>query len=413
VKVFSETLFVLWVIGAVIASTQLMSAQVANASAIDAPNVQESVHQEAFTSQVFSPANVDSVPYFKYGANVTEGYRFAHDAGGTSEGAVTVLNPYAGVSAYTERTELIAMYYPLFVISTEGNGDFSSYQRASFGLKRKLSRRWLMDISSRAGYGDEEARIMANLQTELGALRLTDKQLDSYSTIGLSWKRTRKQQLSLVLANSYSSLQPENENSNLSSARINVDQEISSATTLQGYSQVRHENESDCTIYGGGVGLRHTVSETTDATIRVGPEYGSRECGQHLGVAFQGYLQWVPSPKTRILLGASRDLYDSYLPGNRWADLVYAGFRKGFNPKMSLELSGGYSQITSNNNLLKPYSSYYASSRVRWHASKCTDVIAGFYRFAEATDQNNSNGPELSQNTILITVQWHPQAVKY
>ena len=120
-----------------------------------------------------------------------------------------MLSPFVRLSVNEPRSDVAVGYSPMFISSIEGGGALNAYHRATFTVSRKLSRSWWWGFSSREGYGDEEARLLADFQAELGALRLTDKEIDARNSMGLTWERTRKQQLSLILGDSYSSLQSE------------------------------------------------------------------------------------------------------------------------------------------------------------------------------------------------------------
>lgn len=228
---------------------------------------------------------------------------------------------------------------------------------------------------------------------------------------GLRWERTRTETIGLTVGNSYSIL----DDYNVASARLQGSQLVNPTTTVTSYGQV-HQYEGDdfhCVTYGIGAGAAHQFGRATMISGEAGPEYGSRSCGQRLGLYFEGSAVTRFSEKTTGSISVGRDLDAVYLDGNRWFDTFLARVDTRIEKNVYADLSGGYFHTGGPLNSTSSFSGFTFSPQVRWQINPSLDLIASYHYYERSLTPTLDSGSALNRGFAIITLSWHPSHIRF
>ena len=261
----------------------------------------------------------------------------------------------------------------------------------------------LGDVPALAGPETLVVRSPAQTATTLGA----------YGSTGLSWQRTNRQQFSLRFSHAESSFLNGNPQGNdILSARMLASRQLTPLSTLITYGQVHHYlQDNGCTFYGSGVGLWHSMSRSTNWELEGGPEYGSRGCGERLGLNFTGTLRSRVSQRMSLAADGGRDLSSSYIAGSRWADYVEGAAIRQTSARTSVAMSAGYLRTVGEFRPNSTYSGYFVSPQFRWRLNRYWNVLAS-YRYFQANDKSGVSGGRIAVHWVYLTLQWRPRMVE-
>lgn len=228
---------------------------------------------------------------------------------------------------------------------------------------------------------------------------------------GLRWERTRIETLGFTVGDSYSML----DDYNVASARLQGSELVNRTTTVTSYGQV-HQYEGDdfhCITYGVGAGAAHQFGRSTLISGEAGPEYGSRSCGQRLGLYFEGSVVTRFSEKTTGSINAGRDLDAVYLDGNRWFDTFLARFDTRLDRNVFAGLSGGYFHTGGPLSATSSFSGFTFSPQIRWQINPNLNLIGSYHYYERSLTPTLDSGSTLNRGFIIITLSWHPSNTRF
>jgi hypothetical protein len=381
----------------------------------------------------------------------------------------------ATLASFSGRIAIFRPKFRVFLGTSSLLEHFSQGTRASIGTNGfvgptfsstvALSRRWLWDFSLGVGYGADAARSFVTepehcesaacpkrVPAAQGYLKMdesfvsptsitsansaasaigdapalagpetlvvrsptqTATTLGAYGSTGLSWQRTNRQQFSLRFSHAESSFLNGNPQGNdIASARMLASGQLTPLSTLITYGQVHHYfQDTGCTFYGGGIGIWHSMSRSTNWELEGGPEFGSRGCGQRLGLNFTGTLRSRISQRMSLAADGGRDLSASYITGSRWADYIEGAAIQQTSARTSVAMSAGYLRTTGEFRPGSTYSGYFVSPQFRWQLNRYWNVLAS-YRYFQANQKSGVGSGGTAVNWIYLTLQWRPRMLE-
>jgi len=346
------------------------------------------------------------------GAGVSQGYGWVdNNAQGDTNGSISVVQPYAGLFQTGHRHGILLEYSPTVELFNQHQWDGSVLQRGGIRGFEALSERWRWFFSGYSTYGTEYLRQLSGIAIGdyPGWLTFsvpTETRLLATASTGLNWHRKPKQDFSLTLTDTYSSVR-QGPHYDAGSVRAQGTNYFGHDSNWYAYAQAhRYSNQPGCTRLGAGGGFVWNASEHTTLSLEAGPEYGSGPCIARFTSSFSGYLAQRISPRTVLYLNAARDLVEPYLLQSRWTDIFSAKLWQKTSQNTDVSAGAGYARSSALASGTGPlYRGFLAFSEFYWHVSNSVSFV-GSYRYFKR-DLASANFQD-RQSWVFCSLVWHP-----
>ncbi len=371
------------------------------------------------------------VPTFTYGGAFTQGYSSIRDRNSRADGYFAALNATIGFGIRNETKSISFRYDPFISLHAPEFKDVTAYQRSHFDMEIGLSRNWLWGVDAATEYGDESARMLGASTPTHNTLnpmalvdpsslawgRLSDSVFGALGSTGVSWHKTRRQELSFTVADSHFTRWPEGTSSSAVSGALRFRQKVTTTFALSAYGQIHRYLDSNCpgispTSYGIGVGAHLQIGHNTFLSGEAGPQYGGVGCGRRWVPYFGASLKRDLPGRMIIAISAKRDLSATYVFGNRWADTIIGKLARRTSTSTWVELSGGYLHSGGAQPQSGSYSNFTVSPQFRWELHRSFDLVAGYRHSQRDTSPIVTGEMGLKRDWVFISIGWHPTSVE-
>ncbi len=347
-----------------------------------------------------------------FGGGISEGYGWEHGSqSGDPQGSISVVQPYVGLFESGHRHKILLDYSPTLDLFNQNRWDGSVLHRVAIGGYAMLSERWSWMFSSYGTDGLEYLRELDGLA--IGAYPgwmtfsvPTDTVLLASATTGLRFRRTLRQEFSLTVNDTYSSIQ-HGPHYDAGTSRLQMTNYLSQNSNWHIYAQAnRYSSQPGCTRVGTGAGFVWRANASTTLSLEGGPEYGSGPCFNHLTANFGGSLGQRFTPWTMLYLSAARDLVEPYLLQSRWTDIYSA--KLWFKTSQNTNAAIGAAYALSSDlpgEVVSRYRGMLLFSEFHWRLSDSLSLV-GSYRYFKR--DIGSFGFEDRHSWIFGSIVWHP-----
>lgn len=357
-----------------------------------------------------------------FGGAASQGYGWLRTRSqGDPSGALSVMQPYAGISNGGYRHAILLEYSPTVDLVNGRRWDGSVLQRASLRAFDRLSRRWAWDFSGYLTDGQEYLRELNGFSTGqypgwLTFSTPTDRRLAASGSTGLFWRRKPVQEVSFTFSDTYGySLGGPHHDAG--SARAQITNYFGRNSTWYAYAQGhRYSNQPGCTRFGTGGGFKWNVSASTSVSLEAGPEFGSGPCASHLSGNFGGSLAQHLAPRTILYIRASRDLVEPYLLQSKFTDIFSVKVWQKTSQNTDIAAGSGYARSSSfPGGRVSPYHGLLLFSEFHWRLSDSLGLVGSYRYFTRSLAAPNLvesgfPGPVFKDrhSWLFCSIVWHP-----
>lgn len=359
-----------------------------------------------------------------FGVGLSSGYGQLSSTGTpTSSGDVSVAQPYVGLFQAGPRHKVMLEYSPTINFYNKEKADGTVLQRAGLRSFVDLSRRWRWVFSGYGTSGTEYMRELSGLgMAEYpGWLTFTvpsELVRFGFGSTGLHWRSRPLQEISLTVADSYSSIH-NGPHFDGGFARVQVTNYFGKESNWYLFAQNnRFSSQPDCTRVEPGAGFVYGLNTSTKLSFGAAPVIGTGTCTIHLTGDFFGRLIQRITPKTLFYLSAARDLIEPYLLQSRWTDIYGAKIYRKISRTTSFSLGAAYAHSSDLPDTdLSRYRGLQAFSEFGWHLSQNLRLVASYRYFKRDfnlahdlmfLDEVKDPSFETRNSWVFLSLVWHP-----
>ncbi len=349
-----------------------------------------------------------------YGISQSQGYGWVKSqTNGNSEGSLSLVQPNLGVFHASRRTTALFQYAPTIDLYDGQHWDGGIFHNASADGYHLLSERMTLRFSGLFMGGSDAIRQIATLGIGGGnggvdglpyvlAKNSTDLFLGS---TGLHWMRTPRQEVSVVLSDSFSS-ETDAPATDTLGIRAQISSDVGRRSRWRAYLHTDFAtNDPDRLIWILGSGFTSTFWKHTTVDLEGGPQFMTGQRHGRTSMAFSGSLKQEVSSRTGLYLTAQRDFNVSYLGQSRWADEYSVRLRQQMSRSIFVRADVGYVHATDIDTGIDDRHGFYVGSQFDWHAADSVAFISSYRYFKR---DNPASGIRERHNWVLGTLAWEP-----
>jgi hypothetical protein len=351
------------------------------------------------------------------GAGVSGGYGQISDSElGNPSGFISVAQPYVGLFHAGYRDKVLAEYSPTIDLFNKNAYDGAVLQAGGIRGFDDLTRRLRWVFSGYTTYGTEYVRELQGLAIGeypnwLTFLAPSETVFAASVSTGLHWRVKPKQELSVNVGDSYSSIRagsPEDgAHYNADTVRGQFTDYFDRQSSWWAYGQAsRYSDQPGCTRVGWGGGLAWNITSSTGFSLEGGPEYGDGTCVVRWTGNFGGSLSHRFTPGTVFYLSAIRDLVEPYLLDSRWTDIFSAKLWQRTSRNTSIAAGAAYERSSDlPGQTIARYRATLLFTEFHWRLSESLSLASGYRYFKR---DFSSPGFEGHDSWVFCSIVWHP-----
>ena len=351
-----------------------------------------------------------------YGASGSQGYGWVQsNTDGNSEGSLSLVRPYVGIFDAGRRTTALFQYAPTIDVYDGRRWDGGIFNNFSADGYHSISERLTLHFSGAWMGGPDAIRELATLGTGGGnggveglayALPKGSANLLLAST-GLHWMHTPRQEISVTLINSFSSVQDSPKVDNIGMiAEIRSD--VGRRSRWHSFLHLDFSsNNSDKVLWLFGSGFGTTLGKHTTIDLGAGPQFTTGVRYGAGSVVFSGSLKQDLTSRTALYVTAERDYAVSYLSRSRWADQFTARLRQQINRSTFVRADAGYVRATDINTGIEDRHGFFAGPEFQWRATSTMSFVSSYRYFKR---DNPTNAIRERHNWLMGTLVWQPSS---
>jgi hypothetical protein len=338
-------------------------------------------------------------------------------ANGASSG-VYMVSPYFGIQASTPKTQYLLQYQPTITGYSSSTYSQETMNVASATILGTVNERWHWNFRASGSYGQDSLRLLAPQQSvAVGEVPGTGSSSASFlpnagtvtyanGDLDIHYRKSERDSLEFHMANSFSHFTGLSENNGVATTgRFSYGRELSSRLGVTAYGESSYINGfTDCTSFGGGIGLKWQAGERTFLSLSGGPQLETSACGNQLEFSYNAAFSTRLSYKSQIYLLASRQPTASYLGPQLWQLSVSGGYQRRIRSVGTVSVDLGY----TGSDTVATGNSYHGTYFDCIYGYPIGHGFSGTYSYRGYI--GDWDGNRFTRNLALFSLSWTPGA---